>query len=103
MLVKFKSLYLQRLFEGEEVPGKPKYDKTIITKFKKTILKLQFASNVNEIRQQKGLNFEGLKGDLKGYFSVRVDYNYRLIFSIENDKVEISEIVLIHFLTNHYQ
>jgi len=103
MIVKFKNFYLQRLFEGEDVPGKPKYDKAVIIKFKKTILKLQFANSITEIRQQKGLNFESLKGDLKGYFSVRVDYNYRLILTIENDKIEISEIILIHFLTNHYQ
>jgi len=103
MIVKFKNLYLQKLFEDEDVPVKPKYDKGIILKFKKTILKLQFANNLNEIRQQKGLNFERLKGDLKGYFSVRVDYNYRLILTIENDKIEISKIILIHFLTNHYQ
>ncbi len=103
MIVKFKNFYLQRLFEGEDTPGKPKYDKAVIIKFKKTILKLQFANSITEIRQQKGLNFEGLKGDLKGYFSVRVDYNYRLILAIEKDKIEISEIILIHSLTNHYQ
>ena len=103
MIVKFKNFYLQKLFESEDVSGKPKYDKALIIKFKKTILKLQFANSITEIRQQKGLNFESLKGDLKGYFSVRVDYNYRLILAIEKDKIEISEIILIHFLTNHYQ
>ena len=103
MIVKFKNFYLQKLFESEDVSGKPKYDKAVIIKFKKTILKLQFANSITEIRQQKGLNFESLKGDLKGYFSVRVDYNYRLILTIEKDKIEISEIILIHFLTNHYQ
>ena len=103
MIVKFKNFYLQKLFESEDVSGKPKYDKALIIKFKKTILKLQFANSITEIRQQKGLNFESLKGDLKGYFSVRVDYNYRLILTIEKDKIEIFEIILIHFLTNHYQ
>lgn len=103
MIVKFKNFYLQRLFESEDVSGKPKYDKAVIIKFKKTILKLQFANSITEIRQQKGFNFESLKGDLKGYSSVRVDYNYRLILAIEKDKIEISEIILIHFLTNHYQ
>ncbi len=103
MIVKFKNFYLQKLFESEDVSGKPKYDKAVIIKFKKTILKLQFANSITEIRQQKGLNFESLKGDLKGYSSVRVYYNYRLILTIEKDKIEISEIILIHFLTNHYQ
>mgnify|MGYP001551276133 FL=1 len=76
MIVKFKNFYLQKLFESEDVSGKPKYDKAVIIKFKKTILKLQFANSITEIRQQKGLNFESLKGDLKGYSSERVYYNY---------------------------
>lgn len=104
MIVQFKKLYLQKLFEGDDAPGKPKYEKAVIIKFKKTILQLQFAENIKEIKTQKGLNFEGLKGDLKGYFSVRVDYRYRLILTLDkDDKIEITEIIMIHDCTNHYQ
>lgn len=104
MIVKFKNLYLQKLYEGDDVPGKPKYERVVITKFKKTILMLQYAESIKEIRTQRGLNFEGLKGDLKGYFSVRVDYRYRIILTFDkDDKIEITEIIMVHDLTNHYQ
>ena len=86
------------------MPGKPKYEKAVIIKFKKTILQLQFAENIKEIKTQKGLNFEGFKGDLKGYFSVGVNYRYRLILTLDkDDKIEITEIIMIHDWTNHYQ
>ncbi|MNY71361.1 Plasmid maintenance system killer protein [compost metagenome] len=49
------------------------------------------------------LGFEALKGDRKGYFSVRVDYDYRLIFEVENDVINIREVLIINELTNHYK
>ena len=104
MLIQFANTYLEKLFEGRPVPGKPRYSSEVITKFKKTILKLQYANNMREIRSQRGLNFEALKGDYKGFYSVRVDYSYRLILAVDKDhRMTISEIIFIHDLTNHYQ
>jgi proteic killer suppression protein len=104
MNVRFKNTYLEKLFEGKAVSGKPRYSSEIVTKFKKTILKLKYADSLKEIKVQRGLNFEALKGDLKGYYSVRVDYSYRLILSVESEEtIRIAEILTVHDLTNHYQ
>ena len=104
MIIQFKNAYLGKLFEGEPVPGKPRYSSDVIAKFKKTILKLQYADNIRELRNLKSLNFESLKGDYKGYYSVRVDLSYRLILAFDKDKkLNITAILLVHDLTNHYQ
>ncbi len=104
MTVQFKNTYLEKLFQGKTVPGKPKYSSDIIVKFKKTILKLQYADNIRELKSQRGLNFETLKGDYKGYYSVRVDYSYRLILTLDKDnQLAITEVLSVHDLTNHYQ
>jgi toxin HigB-1 len=104
MVIKFRTSYLEKLFEGKPVPGKPKYSEEVLTKFKKTILMLQFTESISELKRFKGLNFEALKGDLKGYYSVRVNIQYRLILSIEKDKsVVVKEIVVIEDLSKHYQ
>lgn len=104
MIIQFKNSYLEALFQGKAVPGKPRYSNDIIVKFKKTIQKLKFADNIREIKSQKGLNFEGLKGDYKGFFSVRVDRSYRLILTVDKDEnVTIADILSVHDLTNHYQ
>jgi len=104
MTIRIKNSYLEKLFKGEPVPGKPKYSSGVIVKFKKTILKLQFADSIRELSALKGLNFEALKGDKAGYYSVRVDYHYRLILSIEkNESIAITEILVVEDLTNHYQ
>jgi len=104
MQIQFKNSYLEKLFEGKAVSGKPRYSSDVIAKFKKTILKLKYMDSFSELSRHKGLNFESLKGDLKGYFSVRVDKSYRLILSVDKaGTVEVSEVLTVHELNNHYQ
>ncbi len=65
---------------------------------------LQYAENIRELRRFKGLNFEALKGNRKGYYSVRVDKQYRLILRIGEDQpVVVDEILIIEDLSNHYE
>jgi len=102
MDIKFNNIYLEALAK-DEVKGKPKYNKDVVTKFKKTLKILQQMPNTKSLWRLNSLGFESLKGDRKGYFSVRVDYHYRLIFEIEQDTISIREILIINELTNHYQ
>ena len=103
MIIQFNNAYLQKIFEGKQVAGKPKYSHDVILKFKKTVLMLMNTGSIKELRNFRGLNFEALKGDFKGYYSVRVDLQYRLILSVEKDSVVITDVLIIEDLTNHYQ
>ena len=103
MIIQFNNAYLQKIFEGKQVTGKPKYSQGVIVKFKKTVLMLQNTESIKELRNFKGLNFETLKGNFKGFHSVRVDLQYRLILSIEKGSVVVTEILIIEDLTKHYQ
>jgi proteic killer suppression protein len=104
MLISFNNPYLEKIFENKAVTGKPKYPADVIVKFKKTILKLQYAENIKEIKKFKGLNFEALKGEWKGYFSVRVDIQYRLLFRIEDDRsITVTGVIIIEALSKHYE
>jgi toxin HigB-1 len=103
MIVKFQNDYLENLFTGEPLKGKPKYNDSVITKFKKVILILKNVESSFELSQFRGLNFEALKGNKKGLYSVRVDYGYRLEFKIENDMIQLTEIAINEELSNHYK
>ena len=103
MIIEFRNAYLQKLFEGKQVAGKPRYSQDVILKFKKTVLMLQNTESIKELRKFRGLNFEALRGEFKGYFSVRVDVQYRLILSVEKGSVIVSDILVIEDLTKHYQ
>ena len=103
MIIAFNNGYLESIAKNEKVKGKPRFDKHVIEKFKKTLKILQRLPDTASLRAFRSLNFEALKGDKKGLYSVRVDYHYRLLFIIEKDIVKVSEIITIEDLTNHYQ
>jgi proteic killer suppression protein len=103
MLVKFNNHYLESLYEGNPVKGKPRYSQQVIKKFIQKINILKNVENSANLSQFRGLNFEELKGDKKGVYSIRVDLSYRLEFLLENNIIMLTEIVIIEDLTNHYQ
>jgi len=103
MIIKFNSSYLEHLAGNDKIIGKPKYDIEVVIKYRKILKILQAMPDTRGLRNMRSLNFESLKGDLKGYYSVRVDYRYRMVFTIEKDLITISEIIVIEDLNNHYQ
>lgn len=103
MLVKFENDYLENLFIGKPLKGKPKYSDVVVSKFKKCVLILKNIENSMELSKFRGLNFETLKGNKKGLYSIRVDDGYRLEFSLESDIILLTEIAIIEELSNHYK
>ena len=103
MIIQFNNAYLQKIFEAKQVTGKPKYTQDVILKYKKAVLMLQNTESIQELRKFRGMNFEALRGEFKGLYSVRVDLKYRLILSLEKDSVVVTDVLIIEDLTNHYQ
>ena len=103
MEVQFNNGYLEKLFTGLPVSGKPRYTEDVIEKFRKKIVILVNIENITQLRNFKALNFEALKGDKKGLYSIRVDLKYRLEFSIEKDRILLRDVVFIEDLSNHYK
>jgi toxin HigB-1 len=92
MLVKFQNDYLEKLFTGEPLKGKPKFSDVVVTKFKKCIIILKNVDSSVELSKFRGLNFETLKGEKKELYSIRVDDGYRLEFKLFKDIIEIIQI-----------
>ena len=66
---------------------------------------MKLMASTQEMYDLKSLHFEKLKGDLKGYYSVRINDQYRIVMSIEKNEIlvqEVEEIITIEGLTNHY-
>ena len=103
MQIRFNDQYLEKIYSNQAVKGKPIFSEQVILQFKKTVLKIKYAESTIELRQQKGLHFEALKGDKKGLYSIRVNKQYRLEFKIENDIITLVEIILIEHLSKHYE
>ena len=101
MEVHFNNGCLEKLFAGIPVGGKPRYTEEVIGKFRKKVIILTNIENVAQLRIFRGLNFEVLKGDKKGLYSIRVDLKYRLEFSIEKGRLLLQDMIFIEDLSNH--
>ena len=99
MTIQFNDPYLKALFENNDNLGKPKYSSDVVKKYIKTVILISLAESILDLYRFKGLHFEKLSN---GLHSVRVDQKYRLEFSIEKDRIEIKNIILIEALSNHY-
>ena len=99
----FNNGYLEKLYMGLPVSGKPRYTEEVIDKFRKKVIILVNVQNIVQLRNFKSLNFEALKGDEKGLYSIRVNLECRLEFSIERERILLHEVIYIEDLSNHYK
>lgn len=84
----YKKLYTDSTFSY-------RFDAAVVKSYRK---KLQFILSANDIRDffaMRSLNFEKLK-ELKPYYSIRLNNQWRLILDINNDVVVIVEITDYH-------
>jgi plasmid maintenance system killer protein len=107
MKLRFKTDELEYFYLTplDNLAGKLPFQKEIITQFKKKIQLLISVDSVDELRLFKSLHFETLKGNLTGEYSIRLNIQYRLIFSIEKEDSGdiVIEVILINEISKHYE
>ena len=104
MVVTFEEEYLKDLYEkGKCSDKKHRYQPQVINKYQRRVETLQSVSSPEKLYQFNSLNFEALRGDKEGRFSIRIDIKYRIEFTLntacEEPLVIICNIVEI---SNHY-
>lgn len=105
MVVTFEEQYLQDLYElGETKEKKRRYQPNIIRGYQKGIKFMIQAKKPDELKKIRSLNFEALKGDKKGLYSIRANNQYRIEFTINaNMEMPILTVCNIINLSNHYK
>ncbi len=106
MDISFNNQLLADLYEGKKVNDKHlRSNPALVKQYIKTVDKLKSVQKVQQLFQYSGLNYEKLKGNLKGYSSVRVNSQYRLIFEEVAEDKEPFEIVLFKLeeISKHYE
>ena len=106
MKVLFRKTYLADLYEGRKVNDKRlKSNPMLVKQYIKTVARLEAASSLEQLYQIASLNFEALSGNYTGFYSVRINQQYRLIFSAvftDDDPPEVS-VLELEDISNHYQ
>jgi toxin HigB-1 len=105
MKIRFKSDELEYYYLTplSEIKGKLAVPHEILKQYKRKIQILMSIESLNELTVFRSLHFELLKGGRKGEHSIRLNLQYRLIFSVEQDDQLLNEIILIHEISKHYE
>lgn len=99
---KLEYFYLTQL---DNLAGKLLFQKKIIKQFKKKIQHMISVDSIDELILFNSLHFEALKGDRAGDYSIRLNIQYRLIFSIKKEDSGdiVIEVILINEISKHYE
>jgi proteic killer suppression protein len=93
-LVRFRHKGLRQLHEDRNAKGVPP---SMADKLRKLLFALETAEAVDELSRFPGWKLHPLKGDLKGFWSLTVTGNWRLIFHYEEETNTASDIDLIDY------
>ena len=104
MIVAFVETYLRELYEnGKTSDKKHRFQPSIVKRYKDRIDILKKVTSKEELYPIKSLHFEALQGKKKGLFSIKVNDQYRIEFSLdENHELPVLTICNIIELSNHY-
>ena len=104
MIVQFEKDYLKELFEkGRCADKKYRLPSRIVKKYCLRVETLQSAPGIEALYPLKSLNVEGLSGDKKGVYSIRIDLKYRLEFSVHKAEDTILTVCNLLKISNHYE
>ena len=81
MIKSFKCKYTQKLFNGE---NQKKFSQAVNNVGKRKLDMLEASFDESDLRVPPSNRFEYLKGNLKGFCSIRINEQFRIIFKFEN-------------------
>ena len=93
-LASFRHKGVRQLHEDGNAKGVPP---TMADKLRKLLFALETADDLNQVSRFPGWKLHPLKGDLKGFWSLTVTGNWRLIFRYDEKTNIASDIDLIDY------
>jgi proteic killer suppression protein len=93
-VVRFRHKALRHLYEEGNAKGVPP---AATDKLRKLLFALETADALDQLGRFPGWKLHPLKGDLKGFWSLAVTGNWRLIFRYDEETNTASDIDLIDY------
>ena len=93
-LGRFRHKGLKALYEDDNVKGLPA---EMADKLRKLLFALETAASLDQVGRFPGWKLHPLKGDLKGFWSLTVSGNWRLIFRFDEKTNTADDIDLIDY------
>lgn len=93
-LTHFRHKGLRRLYADDDTKRVPP---SMADKLRKLLFTLETADNLDQVRRFPGWKLHQLKGELKGFLSLTVTGNWRLIFRYDEGANSARDIDLIDY------
>jgi proteic killer suppression protein len=96
LIISFGNKSTADLFNGIESREARKIPSQITKIALKKLDMLNAAEQLDELKIPPGNRLEALKGNLKGYYSIRINNQWRIVFQWHNGKVSQVQIIDYH-------
>ena len=96
MIRSFKDIATGDIYHGISSRKTRKFSDEIIHIAVRKLDQLNASFDINDMRVPPGKHLEKLKGDLKNYYSIRIDVQYRIVFQWKNGDAFNVSIVDYH-------
>jgi toxin HigB-1 len=93
-LAGFRHKGLRRLYDEDNAKG---LSVAVVDKLRKLLFALETAQDIEQVRRFPGWKLHPLKGELKGFWSLTVTGNWRLIFRYDDATKTVSDIDLTDY------
>jgi len=93
-LTRFRHKGLQQLHADDNAKG---VQTPMADKLRKLLFALETADDLDQVNRFPGWKLHALKGDMKGFWSLTVTGNWRLVFRYDEDANAASDIDLIDY------
>jgi toxin HigB-1 len=93
MIISFRNKDTEKVFNSKWVKSLPKPVQEVGLRRLRLI---HYAANLHDIQHVPGNRFEKLKGRLKGYYSISINMQWRVIFKWKNNNAYEVEIIDYH-------
>ena len=80
MINSFSNQLAEDLFYDKRTKETKKFPQELLRVARRKLLYLHDADELNDLKVPPGNRLEALKGDLKGYYSIRVNDQWRVVF-----------------------
>ncbi|WP_413583371.1 type II toxin-antitoxin system RelE/ParE family toxin [Bdellovibrio sp. HCB288] len=96
MIGSFGNRLAKDLFEDLPTKESRKLPSEVLRRARMKLFYLDEAADLNDLKIPPGNKLEALKGDLKGFYSIRINDQWRIIFKWQQDTATDVSIVDYH-------
>ncbi len=96
MILSFGDSDTEDFYHGRETKGTRRFPASIVNIALRKLDMIAAAYHLNDLRIPPGNRLEALKGNLAGYFNVRINDQWRIIFHWENHNASQVQIMDYH-------